>query len=322
MIETNSSGWRHSVMPAVFTWLKESKSGTLEIDLDATKKYAAEALKIQGKGGSRMGGLVGSGTLGENSYLSNEQRLTLLKALSDVAKEYNVPLISGAAAETKEELAKIVEDLATVGVDTVMVMPPKTKTAPSDDEMYAYYELAEATARNVGVTIMPYNNPDAAGYHAISTDLLRRISALPNVTALKISTIDVSIIETLMLENKDLKVLAGVDTVTVHAGLAGASGGITGVGVIFPKASVTMQEHVLNGEWAEANKISQALNSISYLDGQPLLMEYLKLAMGIHHNDIAGGLRTYGIKLTQQQIDDVHARYTLAKERLEALDLL
>ena len=269
-----------------------------------------------------MGGLVGSGTLGENSYLTTKQRLSLLKSLSEVAKEYNVPLISGAAAETKEELAKIVEGLATVGVDTVMVMPPKTKEIPSEKEMYAYYALSEATAKDVGVTIMPYNNPDAAGYHAISTDLLKRFSLLPSVTALKISTVDVSIIETLVLENKDLNILAGVDTVTVHAGLAGASGGITGVGNIFPKASVTMQEYVLKGEWAEANKISQALNSLSYLDAQPLLLEYLKLAMGIHHNDVAGGLRTFGKKLTQQEIDDVRARYILAKERLEVLDLI
>lgn len=315
------SNW-NGVMPAVFTWLKESKSGTLEIDFDETQKQAAEILKTQGKGGSRMSGLVGSGTLGENSYLSNKQRISLLKSLSEVAKEYNVPLISGAAAETKEELAKIVEELATVGVDTVMVMPPKTKAVPSEKEIYEYYALSEATAKDVGVTIMPYNNPDAAGYHAISTELLLKLSQLSNVTALKISTIDVSIIETLILKNKDLKILAGVDTVTVHAGLAGACGGITGVGNIFPKASVTMQEYVLNGEWAKANKISQALNSLSYLDAQPLLLEYLKLAMGIHHNDVAGGLRTFGKKLTQQQIDDVKARYVLAKERLEVLDLV
>ncbi|WP_282136424.1 dihydrodipicolinate synthase family protein [Seonamhaeicola maritimus] len=313
--------WK-GVMPAVFTWLKESKSGALEIDLDATQKYAAGILKVQGKGGSRMSGLVGSGTLGENSYLSTKQRLSLLKALSEVAKEYNVPLISGAAAETKEELAKIVEELAKVGVDTVMVMPPKTKAIPSEEEMYAYYALSETTAKDAGVTIMPYNNPEAAGYHKLSTDLLKRLSVLPRVTALKISTMDVSIIETLTLENEDLKVLAGVDTVTVHAGLAGASGGITGVGCVFPKASVTMQEYVTNGEWAEANKISRALNSISYLDAQPLLLEYLKFAFGIHHNDADGGLRTYGKKLTQQQIDDVHARYILAKERLEVLDLI
>ena len=51
-------------------------------------------------------------------------------------------------------------------------------------------------------------------------------------------------------------------------------------------------------------------------------MEYLKLAMGIHHNDVAGGLRTLGKKLTQQEIDDVQARYILAKERLEVLDLI
>ena len=315
------SNW-DGVMPAVFTWLKESKSGTLEIDFDETQKQAAEILKTQGKGGSRMSGLVGSGTLGENSYLSKKQRISLLKSLSEVAKEYNVPLISGAAAETKEELSKIVEGLATVGVDTVMVMPPKTKTIPSDTEMYEYYVLAEKTARDVGVTIMPYNNPDAAGYHAISTELLLKLSQLSNVTALKISTIDVSIIETLMLKNKDLKILAGVDTVTVHAGLAGACGGITGVGNIFPKASVTMQEYVLKGQWDKANKISQALNSLSYLDAQPLLLEYLKLAMGIHHNDVAGGLRTFGKKLNQQQIDDVKARYILAKERLEVLDLV
>ncbi|MDO6812897.1 dihydrodipicolinate synthase family protein [Tenacibaculum soleae] len=322
MIKVNNSDWRYSVMPAVFTWLKESKSGDFEIDLDATKKYAADILKVQGKGGSRMGGLVGSGTLGENSYLSSEQRLSLLKALSEVAKEYNVPLISGAAAETKEELAKIVEGLATVGVDTVMVMPPKTKAVPSDEEMYEYYALAEATARGAGITIMPYNNPDAAGYHALSVDLLLRISVLPNVTALKISTIDVSIIETLMLKNKELKVLAGVDTVTIHAGLAGACGGITGVGCIFPKASVTMQEYIVNGEWAKANQISQAMNSISYLDAQPLLMEYLKYAFGIHHNDADGGLHTLGTKLTQQQINDVQVRYIQAKERLEVLDLI
>jgi 4-hydroxy-tetrahydrodipicolinate synthase len=315
------SKWE-GVMPAVFTWLKESKSGDFEIDFDETQKQAASILKAQGKGGTRMSGLVGSGTLGENSYLSNKQRLSLLKSLSEVAKEYNVPLISGASSATKEELAKIIEGLATVGVDTVMVMPPKTKAVPSEKEMYEYYALSEATAKDVGVTIMPYNNPDAAGYHALSTDLLMRLSVLPKVTALKISTIDVSIIETLMLENKDLKILAGVDTVTVHAGLAGACGGITGVGCIFPKASVTMQEYVSNGEWAKANKISQALNSLSYLDAQPLLMEYLKLAMGIHHNDVSGGLRTFGKRLTKQQIDDVTTRYFLAKERLEVLDLI
>ncbi|WP_286272470.1 dihydrodipicolinate synthase family protein [Thalassotalea hakodatensis] len=321
-METNSTDWRYTVMPAVFTWLKESESGALEIDFAATQKYAADILKVKGKGGSRMGGLVGSGTLGENSYLSAEQRLSLLKALSVVAKEYNVPLISGAAAETKEELANIVKELATVGVDTVMVMPPKTQETPSDEEMFAYYELSAKAAKEAGITIMPYNNPDAAGYHALSTDILRKLAALPEVTALKISTIDVSIIETLMLENKDLKILAGVDTVTVHAGLAGACGGITGVGCIFPKASVTMQEYVNNGEWAEANKISQAMNSISYLDAQPLLMEYLKFAFGIHHNDTTGGLRTLGKKLTQEQIDDVRARYLLAKERLELLSLI
>ena len=316
-----SINWE-GVMPAVFTWFKESKSGSLEIDFDATQKQAAGILKAQGKGGSRMNGLVGSGTLGENSYLSTNQRLSLLKSLSEVAKEYNVPLISGAAAETKEELVGIIEGLVTVGVDTVMVMPPKTKEVPSEEEMHAYYALSEETARGAGVTIMPYNNPDAAGYHALSTELLLKLADLPNITALKISTIDVSIIETMMLANKDLKILAGVDTVTVHAGLAGAIGGITGVGCIFPKASVTMQEYVSNGQWAEANKISQALNSLSYLDAQPLLMEYLKLAMGIHHNDVAGGLRTLGVKLSQQQIDDVRARYVLAKERLEFLDLI
>ncbi|WP_448567024.1 dihydrodipicolinate synthase family protein [Thalassotalea ganghwensis] len=321
-METNSTDWRYTVMPAVFTWLKESASGALEIDLDATKKYATDILKVQGKAGTRMGGLVGSGTLGENSYLSADQRLSLLKGLSDVAREFNVPLISGAAAETKEELAKIVKELAKVGVDTVMVMPPKTKETPSDEEMYAYYELAASAANEAGITIMPYNNPDAAGYHALSTELLKKLAALPEVTALKISTSDVSIIETLVVENKDLKILAGVDTVTVHAGLAGACGGITGVGCIFPKASVTMQEYVNDGNWAEANKISQAMNSISYLDAQPLLLEYLKFAFGIHHNDADGGLRTLGKKLTQEQIDDVRARYALAKERLEALDLI
>lgn len=320
-METNSTDWRYTVMPAVFTWLKESETGALEIDLVTTKKYAADILRVEGKAGTRMGGLVGSGTLGENSYLSNEQRLSLLNALSEVAKEFNVPLISGAAAETKEELAEIVTQLAKVGVDTVMVMPPKTKAAPSDDEMYEYYAFSAAAARAAGVTIMPYNNPDAAGYHALSTELLKRLAALPEVTALKISTTDVSVIETLMLEDKNLKVLAGVDTVTVHAGLAGACGGITGVGCIFPKASVTMQEYVNNGQWAEANQISQAMNSISYLDAQPLLLEYLKFAFGVHHNDAEGGLRTLGKKLTPEQIDDVRQRYELAKQRLEVLGL-
>lgn len=320
-METNSTDWRYTVMPAVFTWLKESETGALEIDLVATKKYAADILRVEGKAGTKMGGLVGSGTLGENSYLSNEQRLSLLNALSEVAKESNVPLISGAAAETKEELAEIVTQLAKVGVDTVMVMPPKTKVPPSDDEMYEYYALSASAARASGVTIMPYNNPDAAGYHALSTELLKRLAALPEVTALKISTTDVSVIETLMLEDKNLKVLAGVDTVTVHAGLAGACGGITGVGCIFPKASVTMQEYVNNGQWAEANQISQAMNSISYLDAQPLLLEYLKFAFGVHHNDAEGGLRTLGKKLTPEQIDDVRQRYELAKQRLEVLGL-
>jgi len=53
-----------------------------------------------------------------------------------------------------------------------------------------------------------------------------------------------------------------------------------------------------------------------------LPLEYLRFAFGIHHNDVPGGLLTFGKKLTQQQIDDVHTRYALAKERLKILDLL
>ncbi len=234
-MEETSTDWLYTVMPAVFTWLKESESGALEIDFDETKRQAEYVLKAQGKGGSRMGGLVASGTLGENRYLSNEQRLSLLESLSEVAKKYNVPLISGASAETKEEIAIIIEGLAKVGVDTVMVMPPKTKEAPCDEDMYAYYALAATAAKKAGVTILPYNNPDAAGYHAISTNTLIKLAALPEVVALKISTIDVSIIETLLLVDKDLKILAGVDNVTVYAGLAGACGGITGVVLFSPK---------------------------------------------------------------------------------------
>ena len=64
----------------------------------------------------------------------------------------------------------------------LLVMPPKTKAAPSDKEMFAYYELANSTAKDVGVTIMPYNNPDAAGYHAISTELLLKFSEFSNVS--------------------------------------------------------------------------------------------------------------------------------------------
>ena len=49
--------------------------------------------------------------------------------------------------------------------------------------------------------------------------------------------------------------------------------------------------------------------------------EYLRFAFGIHHNDEQGRLRTLGKKLTEVQIDDVRARYQLAKEQLEALGL-
>lgn len=52
-----------------------------------------------------------------------------------------------------------------------------------------------------------------------------------------------------------------------------------------------------------------------------MLLEYLKFAFGIHPNDEQGGLRTLEKKLTAAQIDDVRARYQLAKEPLEALGL-
>ena len=50
-------------------------------------------------------------------------------------------------------------------------------------------------------------------------------------------------------------------------------------------------------------------------------VEYLRFAFGIYHSDEQGGLRTLGKKLAAAQIDDVRARYQLAKERLEALGL-
>jgi 4-hydroxy-tetrahydrodipicolinate synthase len=260
-------------MAAKLTWSGVYPAATtqftseLALDLPATQKVQS-ALIDDG-----VDGIIVAGTVGENNSLEPDEKRAVLKAGCEVAAG-RVPVLVGVSELTTKRAIAFARDAEQIGADALMVLPAMVYV-PTDEELYTHFKaVAEATS----LPVMLYNNPPAYRV-SISMDVLRKLSSVANIVAIKESAPDPRRFTDVFNTFGDrFTLVAGLDDIALEGLLLGARGWVSGLTNAFPRESVALVAAVRKGDLATALSIYRWFMPLLHLDAEHDLVQSIKLA--------------------------------------------
>jgi 4-hydroxy-tetrahydrodipicolinate synthase len=176
---------------------------------------------------------------------------------------------SGSAAQSLAYAA----DARELGADAVMCLPPLGYRA-DPDEVVAFF----SAVGTCGLPVMAYNNPEASGVDMPAALIARIYGDVEAVVAIKECSGDTRRIPALLQLDGDLEVLVGGDDWALEGFAAGATGWVTGVGVLAPRECVELYEAVGANDLARARDVYRRILPVARFDMTPKLVQYFKAA--------------------------------------------
>jgi 4-hydroxy-tetrahydrodipicolinate synthase len=198
-------------------------------------------------------GLVVAGTTGEAPVLTDAEKADLWRA---VVEAVNVPVIAGAGTyDTRHsiELTKQAQDAGAAGI--LAVTPYYSR--PSQAGLEAHFR---AIAAETSLPVMLYDIPIRAGRKIAHDTIVRVLSEVPNIVAVKDAALDVAASARLVADAPpDLELYSGNDDQTLALLSIGAVGTV-GVATHWIAAQTAeMLRAFWKGEVDEARRINASL---------------------------------------------------------------
>ena len=250
------------VFPACTTQLKKDQS----IDLPATARHFEVLIE------SGVTGLVVCGSLGENQTLDPDEKRIVVKCAVETAAG-RVPVLSGVAESSTRAAIRYVQDVAKIGANGVMLMPPMSYKGDSRESI----TYLRAVAKGGGLPIMIYNNPLSYA-NDITPALFAELADEPKFVAIKESSGDPRrITELHNTVGGRYAVFTGVDDLVLEASILGIDGWVAGTGIAFPVENQRLWELMRAGKWDEARALYRWFQPLFKLDTHPHFVQYIKL---------------------------------------------
>ncbi|MDB5981674.1 MAG: putative dihydrodipicolinate synthetase [Pseudomonas sp.] len=258
---SKSVNWS-GVFPAVTTQFRSDFS----VDLEATHTVIKNLVR------DGVSGLIICGTVGENTSLSTEEKISLVEVAKD-ASAGRVPVLSGIAEFTSANATKVAKEIQRVGADGIMLMPALVYSAKP-------FEAAEhfrTVASSIDLPVMVYNNPPIYK-NDITPDILISLADCENIVCFKDSSGDTRRFIDVRNEVGDRFVLfAGLDDVVLESIAVGAVGWVSGMSNAFPKEGETLFRLARDGRFKEAIPLYEWFMPLLHLDARPDLVQCIKL---------------------------------------------
>lgn len=153
----------------------------LSVDLPAIRKHVQ--FLIDGGITTGTGVLLACGAAGDFSTMTFDERLQVAEAVVTEANG-RVPIVMGGQTTSTLELVRLVRAAEKIGTEYVQVSPP-FYFAHTEEDFYEYV-VAAANAADVGLII--YNTFWTS--YGVSSEVVERLTQLPNVVGLKWSNPD------------------------------------------------------------------------------------------------------------------------------------
>jgi 4-hydroxy-tetrahydrodipicolinate synthase len=254
----------HGVFPALTTQFRGDQS----LDVASTAKHLEHLID------AGIHGVVLLGTVGENTALEYEEKLTVVREMLGVVRG-RIPVLTGVAEYTTMLGCRYARDVENLGVDGLMVLPGMVYKSDERETITHFKTIARST----GLPIMIYNNPVSYGVD-VQPEAFLQLADTPNIVAIKESSENVRRVTDLVNTVGDRFVLfAGVDDLVMESMLLGVQGWVSGLVNAFPAENRALWDYASAGRWEEARTLYRWYTPLLHLDTKPKLVQYIKLAM-------------------------------------------
>lgn len=237
-----------------------------QVDVAALKENVEKLIE------AGVHGFVATGTMGEAGSLSTAERALVVRSVVEAAAG-RVPVTVGISSGSAKQSLVYAADAKAAGATAVMSLPPLGYRADADEVVAFYAEVATC-----GLPVMAYNNPEASGVDMPAALIARLYEEVEGVVAIKECSGDARRIPALLHLDGDLEVVVGGDDWALEGFAAGATGWITGVGVLAPRECVELYDAVQAGDLARARDVYRRLLPVARFDMTSKLVQYFKAA--------------------------------------------
>jgi 4-hydroxy-2-oxoglutarate aldolase len=236
----------HGVIPPMMTPFREDEKVDYEKFVRNVKRWNKDDL----------GGYLVLGSNSEASYLSEGEKLRLIRLTVEEGKRGRT-VIAGTGLESAKETLRLTEKAANLGIDAALVLTPSYYIDQMTDEaLIGYFSFI---ADRSPVPILIYNVPKYTHVN-ISLNVLRRLSEHPNIAGMKDSKGDIAQVE-LFVKNVpgSFQVIVGSASVWYPSLRLGVTSGILALSNFAANHSAQVQSFFKAGEVQKAEDLHKRL---------------------------------------------------------------
>jgi 4-hydroxy-tetrahydrodipicolinate synthase len=196
--------------------------------------------------------VVPAGTTGECPTLSHDEHERLIASVVEIAAG-RVKVMAGTGSNSTSEALRLSKFAEKAGADAALVVGPYYNK-PTQEGFYQHFK---ALAESIGIPICVYNIPGRTAKN-IEPETIIRMAELPNITMVKEATGSMDQASQI-LQQTNLTVLSGDDSLTLPLLALGGRGVISVVGNIVPKDVIALVTAFDAGDLAGARKLHRKL---------------------------------------------------------------
>lgn len=227
---------------------------------------------------SGINGLVVLGSNGENVYLSEEEKIEVLKTVTHSASP-DMKIIVGSGCESTRETVYLTNKLARLGAHAALIVTPFYYGSKMNDEALIHYYSTVADQSEIPVLL--YNVPKFTGVN-LSVEALSELSHHPNIVGIKDSSGNVNQLgQYLNHVDSDFHVLVGTAGALLGALTLGCQGGILALANLVPEQCVQIYQQVKEGNIEEARKLQLRMIPVNHAITTSYGISGLKYAMDL-----------------------------------------
>jgi 4-hydroxy-tetrahydrodipicolinate synthase len=199
-------------------------------------------------------GLVVTGSTGESATLTDQEKITLWRAVAEAVGD-RATVIAGTGTYDTAHSIHLTEQAEKAGADGILIVTPYYNKPPQRGLIEHFTRIAGATS----LPILAYNIPGRTGLR-IEHDTLLRMAEVENIVAVKDSTGDFDAIAHLVRAAPDgFEVYSGDDWATFGYVCLGAAGVVSVAGHVVGERIRQMIEQLEAGDLASARKLHYEL---------------------------------------------------------------
>ncbi|MFA6002792.1 MAG: 4-hydroxy-tetrahydrodipicolinate synthase [Elusimicrobiota bacterium] len=196
-------------------------------------------------------GLVPCGSTGEAATLSHDEYRRVIAVVLEQSRG-DLPVIAGVGTNATAKAVEMAREAESLGADALLLLAPYYNK-PTQEGLYLHFKTVADSTR---LPVVAYNIPGRAAVNILPQTLLRIARDCPNVTAVKEASGSLDQVSEIVAgAPKGFAVLSGDDSLTVPMMAVGASGVISVVANVEPKATADMCAAFMAGDAKKARAL-------------------------------------------------------------------